>query len=276
MISAKIICDSIANGVRITTMELHAPKMLDAQFEKHRMFSSNSSSDRAVPLEKLISNGCHLPQDIRLDEPGMQGKLSLDEEKVKAFHEDLLGLFENTNNVLRKWKVLHKQHINRYLLGFSWQRKLVTATEWQNFFDLRLHPDAQPEMYELAKCMKEAMDGSTPNILYPGQWHLPYYYGSCTNAEGEPELDVAIKCSVARCARVSFLNHDNSYPNVEKDVALADRLLSSGHMSPFEHQATPMKFNRIWDNKIGVTHIDKYDNLWSGNFRGWIQNRSLL
>ena len=54
-ISAKIILDSVSNNIRLTTMQLKAPKFLDAEFEKHRMLSSNSSSDRAIPLEKMLS-----------------------------------------------------------------------------------------------------------------------------------------------------------------------------------------------------------------------------
>lgn len=276
-ISAKIVADSVSNGIRITTLELHAPKILDAQLEKHRMLSSNSSSDRAIPLEKLLSKGYNLPQDIRLDEPGMQGQLSLDEKKVKAFHQDLLGLFDNTTNILRKWKVVHKQHLNRYLLGFSWQHKVVTATQWDNFFKLRLHKDAQPEMRELARCMKEAMDASTPTRLKAGEWHLPY-----VEKDRLWDIETAIKCSVARCARVSYLNHDNSTSNIDKDIVLADKLLEAGHKSPFEHQATPMRdatsgqHYAVSNWQLGVTHMDRNFNLWSGNFKSWIQNRQLL
>ena len=50
MIEAKIILDSIStHGIRLTTIQTKAPKFLDAEFEKHRMISSNSSSDRALP-----------------------------------------------------------------------------------------------------------------------------------------------------------------------------------------------------------------------------------
>ena len=80
-------------------------------------------------------------------------------------------------------------------------------------------------------------------------------------------LEKAIKCSVARCARVSNLNHDNSTPDISKDIALADKLLQAGHMSPFEHQATPMKryawFDENWVD--GTTH-DKRWSVWERKF----------
>jgi hypothetical protein len=73
------------------------------------------------------------------------------------------------------------------------------------------------------------------------------------------------------------LNHDSSKTNIKKDIKLADDLLAAGHMSPFEHQATPMRMDSFNVHaEDGITHIDKYDNLWSGNFRGWIQYRHLL
>jgi thymidylate synthase ThyX len=162
---------------------------------------------------------------------------------------------------------------------FQHIKVIVTATEWENFFKLRIHKDAQPEMCQLATHMAFALDDSTPTKLIAGEWHLPYveYEEFLDEHECYVEIDKAIKCSVARCARVSYLNHDNSSPDIEKDIALADCLLEAGHMSPFEHQGTPMRpesFNVHAED--GITHIDKYDNLWSGNFRNWIQHRQLL
>ena len=187
---------------------------------------------------------------------------------------------------------LHKQIVNRVLEPFQWIKVIVTATEWDNFFKLRLHPDAQPEIQELARCMQEAMNNSIPEVLQPGEWHLPYVENDSVltmSCYGKKEhlLQDMIKCSVARCARVSYLNHNNSSPNVAKDVELADQLLAAGHMSPFEHQGTPMSYDsegyvtdgtiRVWQEvggwDKGTTHMDISGNLWSGNFKSWIQNR---
>ena len=68
----------------------------------------------------------------------------------------------------------HKQVVNRILEPFQWISVIVTATEWGNFFELRDHDDAQPEIRHLAVLMKHAMDASTPKFLNPGEWHLPY------------------------------------------------------------------------------------------------------
>ena len=75
-------------------------------------------------------------------------------------------------------------------------------------------------------------------------------------------VDMQIQMSAARCARVSYLKHDNTKPNVEDDIALYHRLITSkpSHASPIEHQATP---------------FSKADYA-SNNFWGWEQFRSTL
>lgn len=282
MIEAKIILDSISpHGIRLTTIQTKAPKFLDAEFEKHRMISSNSSSDRAIPLLKMLDSGYYLPDDIRLNQPGMQGDLLLSEDDKELFWNDLNNMYERTSWILKKWDKVHKQHLNRYLMGFSWQHKVCTATEWDNFFMLRLDSAADPAMYQLAKCMKEAMDASTPKLLQPEEWHVPYLleHGQDGDNWFPNTTGTNIKCSVARCARVSYNNHDDTEPSVAKDLALYDKLLKSKHMSPFEHQARPMEA-RSWVEKFkwekGITHMDRKSLFWSANFRGWIQNRKLI
>jgi thymidylate synthase ThyX len=292
-ISAKIVADSIANDIRIITIETASPFNIDAEIEKHRAISTNSSSGRAIPITvntQLASYAPYLPFDVRNNQPGMQGIVETSGESLEEFLKDARRFRDESVSFVLKHKHIHKQHLNDYLKPFLLQKKVWTATEWDNFFNLRLHKDAKPEMQELAKCMKEAMESSRPNELKPGEWHLPYYYGSCTNERGEPQLDVAIKCSVARCARVSYANHDNTSPDIEKDIALADMLLEAGHMSPFEHQATPMvsvDSEYYYENfgyapapisywEKGTTHVDSDHKYWSNNFRGWIQYRAML
>ena len=53
---------------------------------------------------------------------------------------------------------IHKQHINRILEPFQYINVIVTATDWDNFLNLRLASDAQPEMQDLARAIKGEMD----------------------------------------------------------------------------------------------------------------------
>lgn len=276
-IYAKVITASEANNIPIYTLEVKAPKFIDAEFEKHRMISSNSSSSRAIPFNKL--NEFYLPFDVRKNQKGMQGYEK--SEHADAFREFLIDLYANQLNELMLWKKeIHKQHLNRYIEPWMYQTKVVTATELDNFFNLRLASDAQPEIQELARCMKEAINIIDPIPATIGYWHLPYIDISKELTEVNGNWEILKKCSVARCARVSYKNHDKSNPSIEKDLELYKFLLNSGHLTPFEHQSTPMYKIRgdvgidLWPE--GVTHMDEKGRYWSGNFRGWIQYRQTI
>lgn len=279
--SAKVIADSIStSGVRITTMELCYQRFIHSEFMTHRMFSRNASSSRAIPIHKMIDqvrDNAAMPTHWGKNQPGMQAREEID-DVASAKESWLFGssLAIGTAKVLND-AGLHKQIANRGLEAYQWIKVIVTATEWDNFFKVRLHKDAQPEMMVLAEHMKKAMDESIPVELQPGEWHLPYVDLGDFDDSGDP-ISEAIKCSIARCARVSYLNHDNSAPDIAKDIALADMLLAAGHLSPFEHIATPMEFPTGWERPWikGYTHLDNIGNFWSGNFRGWIQNRQIL
>lgn len=288
MTTAKIITDSISeSGIRIVTMELTYPYYIHAQVMTHRQFSRNGKSYRAVPTSKIIDEVKNTPAPHFLkNKAGMQAT-----EEFKEWEHDYAVSYWNQAReyAINQAEVMldlgvHKQYVNRLLLPFSTMRLVVTATEWENFFGLRLHHAAQPEMQALAQAMKAVMDESVPKQLNGDEWHLPYisndYYSNCT------KNDLAL-ISAARCARVSYLNHDNSTPNIEKDLELARQLLADKHLSPFEHQAKPINDYDVFKeislaakdknlDKFGITHIDKNDTFWSGNFKGWASHRHLI
>lgn len=272
-IQAKVILDSIYNGKRLTTIQTTAPKYIDSEVEKHRVLSSNSSSDRAIPFKKMVEKPVYIPQDIRLNEPGMQGYKLANKIQSSEFLHKLEQIREMTIHLLKDSHHIHKQHLNRALLGTSLQDKVISGTEWDNFFELRLDSAADPAIHELALCMKHVMEESTPTQLCLDDYHLPYV---TPEDKVSFSLGDVIKISVARCARVSYLNHDNSDPDPRKDIELYQMLLDSKHMSPFEHVAKPMRqqFNngRLHFTE-GVTALDKTLHYWSGNFKGWIQHR---
>ena len=294
-IKAKIICDSVIKGKpenRITSIETKAPMFLDAEFEKHRRLSnvsSNSSSNRAIPLLKMLDKGYFLPHDIRLNKPGMQGDLLLDDDSKEAFWNDLKDLYGYTANILKKWDKVHKQHLNRYLAGFVWQTKICTGTEWNNFWFLRVDPAADPAMYDISKKMKHVYENSIPTEIVPGEYHLPYVRDEdiVMGQVGDSDpycinMDDLLNVSAAGCARTSYDNHDSSNRTIEKDLKLANDLLKVYHCSPFEHQTTPMESLKhsptlgINEWEKGVTHCDRNGDLWSNNFRGFIQYRAVI
>ena len=266
-IEVKIIEDSIHSfGIgenRITTLQLRYHRYIHAEVMTHRVFSRSASSSRAIPIQKIIAevwNNPATPLHWGQNISGMQAKTEL--TGLKLFLAKFVWKSASRIACILAFLLyklgLHKQIGNRILEPFSFINVILTSTEFNNFFELRIHPDAQPEIQQLAKLMKEAMDNSIPKVLKQGEWHLPYI----TNEERAfYSNDALLKCSTARCARVSYNNHDGSQPSVLKDAQLHDRLVGSVplHASPAEHQATPALFN-----------------IYVKNFKGWCQYRTEL
>lgn len=275
-IRVRTVADSFYNGSRIATIETYAPKFIDAEFEKHRQLSSCSSSTRAIPFD--TSKELYIPADVRCNQRGMQGYQKIPALLLDNFQEDVKEQYKETHDRLSKYKdTIHKQHLGRYLEPWTFQTKVVTATQWGNFFKLRLANDVQPEMHEVARLAKLALTRSAPVYLKPGEWHLPY----ALTEEGA-SLENLKMSSSAGCARASYgVAGGKEGRTLERDLKLAKELLDKNHRTPFEHQAKPIHISRsasgepiLWQE--GVTHMDRNRILWSGNFKGWIQNRQLL
>jgi len=272
-IEAKIIEDSVSpTRARLVTYQLRYPRFIHAELMTHRLFSRNASSSRAIPVRRLLSdieNEPAMPVYWGKNQKGMQAREEMDPFQISACQELWL---DARNHMLEYAKALdsmglHKQLVNRLTEPWSHISVVCTATEWDNFFMLRCHPDAQPEIKALADQMRDLYYNQIPRALDPGQWHLPYIKDEERFAPGNynksgklKNLGNLIRASIARCARVSYLTHDKKEPDMDLDIVLYDRLFSSKHMSPFEHVATP----------------NADPTLWSGNFKGWIQYRKTL
>lgn len=255
--SAKIILDSVSPaGARLTTMQLVYPRFVHSEFMTHRMFSRNAASSRAIPVAKMIEqvrNDPAMPIHWGSNQPGMQAGAELtgrDLTEAQAVWRHAAHAAADHAGAMAELG-LHKQVANRVLEPFQWMQTIVTATEWGNFFKLRLHPAADPNIYELARVMKEAMAASTPGVR---SFHAPY----AMDCPGDT-ITVA-KVSSARCARISFLNHDGSAPNMDKDLGLANALLGDEHESPFEH----------------VGFADEHAFGTHANFTGWQSYRNKI
>lgn len=291
---AKVLADSVSPaGHRLTTLEATFPRFVLAEFNTHRVFSRNSASSRAIPIFKQLRRVLedpYVPIEFGSNQPGMQAGVPLEGEKklaaegewlaarddavrrvlglvtdpASAAAEAPLDLLAKVETAQREkarpeqWLNVHKQVANRLLEPFMWHTVIVTATEWENFWNLRCHADAQPEIRLIAELMKEAMGASEPVRLEEGEWHLPLIRPE-DRREGISTQEL-IKISAGRCARVSYLTHAGQR-DPSADLELHDRLLSSGHMSPLEHPARPL------------TPAELQRGEWSGNFRGWLPYR---
>jgi thymidylate synthase ThyX len=255
--SARVLLDSISpSGIRLTTFEVTFPRFVLAEFNTHRMFSRNSASSRAIPTAKLlerVEDDPATPLEWGRNQKGMSAADVLgadEEEEAKRVWLSARDAAVAHARKLLELKV-HKQELNRILEPFLWHTVIVTATEWENFFDLRCASNAQPEIRAAALAMREALAASRPSAVAYGGWHLPLV----GNDERSLPLNVQKKISAARCARVSYLTHEGKR-ETEKDVELFERLQGDRHLSPFEHVATPSP-----------------DVEFHANFRGWIQMR---
>ena len=291
MINAKILLDSVnPTGNRITSWILTYPRFFHSEILTHRAFSRNAASSRAIPVKRMIDDirqNCAMPIFWGKNQAGMQAKEELDDiikrreilvspvgnsldpytltvtDKHAAKHEWLAARDSAIKHAEKMMELgVHKQIANRIIEPFMHMTVIITGTEFENFFALRAHPDAQPEFQDLAYKMLDIYQLSEPNKLKAGEWHIPFgdkldetrltelYYQTAI-----PHEELKLRISVARCARVSYLNFEGK-DDYNKDIELSETLSSSGHWSPFEHSAMALSTSE-----------------YSGNFKGWKQYR---
>jgi hypothetical protein len=235
----KIIADSWYNrrDARITTYQLYLPRFLLAEINTHGVLAKSAASSRAIPVSKCIEqvrDTPFKPDSFGLNKKGMQASEQLtpeDQAQAEFIWDAAIADAARHAEQLSKLSV-HKQHANRVIETYRYVYQVVTATEWDNFFKLRNHEDAQPEFRELAEMMQEAMQDSLPNHT---PYHLPYVTDQdCLDV---PDMNTLYKVSSARCARVSYKLHDGSVPNLFADLELYNSLANAGHMSPMDHPA---------------------------------------
>ncbi len=88
-------------------------------------------------------------------------------------------------------------------------------------------------------------------------------------------MSIKTRIATARCARVSYMNFEGK-DDYEADIKLHDTLLSSGHMSPFEHCAKAMSEEEYKGKSDLKMPYNEYSHGWCGNFRGFIQYRKMI
>lgn len=263
MIAAEVIADSMSpQGHRLTTMVVDMHRFVLAETNTHRLFSRNSASSRAIPLKariEAVRTSPAMPIEWGSNRPGMQAGEPLTDELVEEARALWLHAANRAAGIAERMGELglHKQVAARILEPFLWHRVVVSATSWDGFYAQRCSPLAQPEIRVAAEAMRTAMADSTPVRLGMGDWHLPFV----TPEERVTFTEEGVRrMSVARCARVSYLNEGKRDP--EADLTLYDRLMTARpiHASPTEHVATPAGFS---------------DRV-AGNFVGWHQLRHTM
>lgn len=240
--------------------------------------SRSSASSRAIPIKRMIRQVEDDPVMFKWwgkNQSGMQAKEELTGVALENAKETWLAARDSA--VKYAWELndlgLHKQSVNRILEPWMFITVILTSTEFENWYNLRDDPDAQPEIAWVAREMRKLHDSNEPEKLALGEWHLPYIelrddrsplyidikrlIDSC-GGSGRGAEKKLMQIATARCARVSYLTHDGKR-DYGKDIELHDRCRDNCHWSPFEHCAEA-------DDRSGR----------HGNFVGWRQYRKLF
>lgn len=241
-------------GAVLYTLELFFPRYILAEQNTHRKFSRNTGSSRAIPLLRMLAELVStpvVPLFWGANKAGMQSA-----EELPVWKQYLCAMVWNLHRKLTFLAVrffaymgLHKQWGNRLLEPHTYIRQVVTTSDLSNYYDLRIHDDAQPEIILLALMIKREVDKANQKglrkldankISFASAWHLPYI------TEAERVLYNAYpsylaKLSAARCARTSYLTQEGVEPKPEKEIETFRKLAESKpiHASPLEHQGYP-------------------------------------
>lgn len=256
--TATVIADTIYDGCRITSFELVYPRYIHSEFMTHRAFSRNASSSRAIPITVTVQEVIDDP--VLFDQVGKNQSGMVAGEEIED-KEEFLAEWKNLGEYVAKEVLkmserfgVHKQILNRALEPWSRMKVLVTATDWSNFYKLRLAEDAMPEIQSLANAMRSAQLSSNPEERI---WHLPYNpYPEMSDTEVSNNTDHVLQICVANCARLSYgKSGDGKDVPVEKHIELYDKLYTSGHASPFEHVAKYVDYHKRFANFWGWQSI---------------------
>ena len=283
-IHAEIIADSLnPQGCRLTTFIVNFPRIVLAELNTHRVLSKNSASSRAIPFEKMlemVKTNPFIPIRFQKEHKGMQGTEYYEGAEHEQCVIDWLNARDTAVKAALDFKLpVTKQLRNRLLEVFMWHRVIITATEFENFFALRAHKDAEIHIADLAYKMLEQYNKSEPRKLKAGEFHIPFgdkidennkvfmelgdlaeYHGDSDLCNKEAIDSLKIQIAIARCARVSYFNYEGK-DDYEADIKLCNRLFGSipRHLSPTEHVAMAM------DNSDFI-----------GNFKGFKQYRKMF
>lgn len=317
---AKVVLDSVGpNKKRIISVECRYWRAIHSEIMTHRDRARNAASSRAIPFIRRVPCTCQPdPKYCAPDCPRCQGSGKMIVENCTysrilndSFMPEFMGAEQkgmqsggelqepNRANCLASIarmrdfclaeceylfeQGLHKSVINRYLEPWSYITVIMTATEWKNFFRLRVHPKAEKHFNKVAGQIQDAIKASRPQELLDGDWHMPYLqnrdyeevYDSPDTTEIVRRLGVQRyiasiwrlkRISAARCARLSYLTQDGVRDHAA-DMGLFESLIHPKidadrdddviHSSPLEH----------------VNQASNDPSLRSGCMNGWFQFR---
>ena len=274
----------------LITFHLMYPRFIHSEMMTHKDFSRSAASSRAIPVRKMLSqvwNKPAMPIHWGKNQPGMQAAHAIQGWKKTVLKN--LWMMCGRAVCVFVWVAmkmgLHKQVANRMLEPWQLMQVTLTTCKLANFYNLRIHADAQPEIRQLATLMRLAHNASEPQILRAGDWHLPWITEE-DFAEAESRVksrkeqtELLKKMSAARCARSSYANFDGKR-SIDGDLTTYSKLVDSEpvHASPCEHQATPdQQITAVVTSENTTTMQRQWKNpSLHGNLTGYIQYRNTI
>lgn len=233
-------------------MILRLPKRIQAELNTHRSITKSSASARAIPfkrmVERVLEDPC-TPISWGRNQKGMQEGEPIHPKEAELCRYTWEGARDEAVRAAQSLheRGIHKQIVNRLIEPFVRTEVVVTATDWGNFFGLRCHPAAEPHFQEAAYAAREAYEKSTPQRLAPGQWHLPFL----TEEDNALPLEIKLRASAGRVARVSYLNHEGKR-DIDDDMNLFSKLTGTPkHATPLEAVASAMDWPRWYLMECG-------------------------
>jgi len=276
------------NHAELITFKVTYPRVILAEVNTHRMFSRNTSSSRAIPVERRLESVRRdpwIPLLFGSNRPGMSSGEKLADDSVSSYWVGMVDIFLDEASQFMKSFNVHKEVTNRIFESFSHVTQVVTTGKagLQNFFDQRLSKGVQPEMAALALRMWKAYKESVPSN---DTLHVPFRkevekiiepYKKASSMEGDSnfrslqEVNVfdhvdllTFIVSTALCAKVSYDREDQTDLHISKYVKICLDMAKNRHYSPFEHCAYFMA-------DVSIPTINIPDSWVS--FRWLVQNR---
>jgi hypothetical protein len=288
--------------LRVTTMLATFPRFILAEWNTHRMLSRNSNSSRAIPPERQIAavrEAPFVPATFNKRVKGMGVGEALDMSDAERARWAWLRAAEHATDqaeILLDLDV-DKSRINRLLEPFLWHSAIFTATDWDNVWALRDAPTAQPEFQTIAHMLREAQLMSSPELLAPGEWHLPglapvereamVLAREYPRPTPEATTDLWKRVSAGRLAKWTSYGREHEYEDALVAQTRCEGLISSFHLSPLEHQCRPFTDGEwacvdyakralretAWTTDRPVPEWMLRQLEYAGNLRGFVQFR---
>lgn len=267
--ASRIPTDKNAFGYsKVITIEAKFPRMILAQWNTHRIFSRNVSSDRAIPTKKLRKNFVNfVPREMPRNGRGMHPTTYLKGIRkiiAKGLWFTALYLMKLITFLMEKVGV-HKEITNRLLDPFLWTVSITTSSFFKNFLELRTDVNAQIQIRKIATLVEKQLSNAEYKIrhihlplidkydvydiyLYSekqvNEKHVEYISRLVQNGSSDvtkyekipPRIwDLLIKVNTAKTARGSYLNQLEPKP-IKSQLDVYSKLIESEpiHASPLE------------------------------------------